>query len=92
MSENKKHPVVFLSYARTNEEHIKKMRNFVSTLRKDGIDAKIDEWDLKVGNDLYYFMENSIKREADEQYVEKTGDNTPAVIASTARVSESSKT
>ena len=86
MSENKKHPVVFLSYARTNEEHIKKMRNFVSTLRKDGIDAKIDEWDLKVGNDLYYFMENSIKREADnillilnKEFTEKANDRKSGV-------------
>ena len=86
MSENKKHPVVFLSYARTNEEHIKKMRNFVSTLLKDGIDAKIDEWDLKVGNDLYYFMENSIKREADnillilnKEFTEKANDRKSGV-------------
>ena len=62
------------------------MRNFVSTLRKDVIDAKIDEWDLKVGNDLYYFMENSIKREADnillilnKEFTEKANDRKSGV-------------
>ena len=81
MSEYIKHPVVFLSYARTSQEHIEKITNFASMLRKDGIDAKLDEWDLKVGQDLYFFMENNIKRESDnvlliltKEFVEKANE------------------
>lgn len=62
--ENSNHPVVFISYARTNPEHIERIVNFANKLRDHGIDAKLDEWDLKVGNDLYHFMEEKIKSEA----------------------------
>lgn len=94
MSEQE-HPVVFLSYARTNENHVQKIIEFASTLRKDGIDAKIDEWDLKVGNDLYYFMENSIKKEADKvllilnkEFVEKADERKAGVGAETQIMSK----
>ena len=60
MSEYIKHPVVFLSYARTSQEHIEKITNFASMLRKDGIDAKLDEWDLKVGQDLYFLWKTTL--------------------------------
>ena len=63
--ENSYHPVVFISYARTNANHIKRIVNFANKLRDHGIDAKLDEWDLKVGNDLYHFMEEKIKSEAE---------------------------
>ena len=95
MSENIEHPVVFLSYARTNEEHLKNILNFVSTLRKDGIDAKIDESELKVGNDLYYFMENHIKNESDKvllilnkEFVEKANDRKSGVGTETQLISK----
>lgn len=58
-------PKVFLSYARTNPEYANTIVEFANTLRGDGIDASIDEWDLKPGNDLYHFMESKIKSEAD---------------------------
>ena len=63
--ENSNHPVVFISYARTNAQHIERIVNFANKLRDHGIDAKLDEWDLKVGNDIYYFMEEKIKSEAE---------------------------
>ena len=62
--ENNNHPVVFISYARTNAQHIERIANFANKLRNHGIDAKLDEWDLKVGNDIYHFMEEKIKSEA----------------------------
>ena len=31
---------------------------FAYALREDGIDASVDEWDLKLGDDIYYFMED----------------------------------
>lgn len=66
MSESNEHPIVFLSYSRTNQEHITNVMEFYSTLRKDGIDARIDETELKIGNDLNYFMENNIKNKSDK--------------------------
>ena len=95
MSENIEHPIVFLSYARTNQEHIEKITNFASILRKDGIDVKFDEWDLKVGNDLYFFMENNIKRESDKvlliltkEFVEKANDRKSGVGTETQLISK----
>lgn len=95
MSEDIEHPVVFLSYARTSQEHIEKITNFASMLRKDGIDARIDEWDLKVGYDLYFFMENNIKREADKillilnkEFVEKANERKAGVGTETQLISK----
>ena len=65
MKDKIKTPKVFLSYARTNLEYADSIVDFASTLRGDGIDASVDEWDLKPGDDIYYFMESKIKSEAD---------------------------
>lgn len=79
MVHENEHPIVFLSYARTNPQYSEKIVNFANMLRKDGIDARIDEWDLKAGQDIYYFMENMIKFDADfillmlnEEFVKKS--------------------
>lgn len=95
MSEDIKHPVVFLSYARTNSEHVENIVDFASKLRSHGIDARMDEWDLKVGNDLYYFMENNIKRESDKvllilnkEFVEKANDRKSGVGTETQLLSK----
>lgn len=75
---NKEHPIVFISYARTNPKYQEKIVNFANTLRGNGIDAKLDELELKIGHDLYYFMEQNIKEDADfillmlnKEFVEK---------------------
>ncbi|WP_295595372.1 toll/interleukin-1 receptor domain-containing protein [uncultured Methanobrevibacter sp.] len=65
MEEKNKIPKVFLSYARTNSEYADSIMEFAYALREDGIDASVDEWDLKLGDDIYYFMESKIKSEAD---------------------------
>lgn len=95
MSEDIKHPVVFLSYARTNSEHVENIVDFASKLRTHGIDAKMDEWDLKAGNDIYYFMENNIKRESDKvllilnkEFVEKANDRKSGVGTETQLLSK----
>lgn len=95
MSEDIKHPVVFLSYARTNSEHVENIVDFASKLRSHGIDAKMDEWDLKAGNDIYYFMENNIKRKSDKvllilnkEFVEKANDRKSCVGTETQLLSK----
>lgn len=65
MEEKNKIPKVFLSYARTNSEYADSIMEFAYALREDGIDASVDDWDLKPGDDIYYFMESKIKSEAD---------------------------
>lgn len=76
--ENNNHPIVFISYARTNSQHVERIVNFANKLRDHGIDAKLDEWDLKVGHDINHFMEEKIKSEAEyvllilnKEFVEK---------------------
>lgn len=53
-------PRVFISYAWSNDEYKQKVLHFAKTLRSDGVDVILDEWDLKEGNDTYAFMEKSV--------------------------------
>lgn len=50
-------PKVFISYSWTNEAHEQWVIDLATRLREDGIDAKLDKWDLTVGQDKYKFME-----------------------------------
>ena len=54
-------PTVFISYAQENPAHIKWVSDLASRLRKDGIDARIDQWQLQLGQELTQFMEESIR-------------------------------
>ena len=65
MEENKikEHPKVFISYAWTNEQHINEVNDFANQLRENGVDAKLDQWDLHAGQDMNKFMEDNINSE-----------------------------
>lgn len=52
----------FVSYSQDNNAHKDWVRNFVNRLRNNGVDAKVDQYDLRLGDDLFEFMENSIKQ------------------------------
>lgn len=54
------HPKVFISYAWTDEAHSNRVLSLASRLVEDGVDIKIDKWDLKVGNDAHVFMESMV--------------------------------
>lgn len=95
MKDEIKKPKVFLSYARTNLEYADSIVDFASTLREHGIDASIDEWDLKPGNDIYHFMESKIKSEADfvllminDEFTEKANNREAGVGAETQIISK----
>ncbi|MGN0174944.1 MAG: N-6 DNA methylase [Methanobrevibacter sp.] len=95
MTKEIKIPKVFLSYARTNLEYAESIVEFASTLRGDGIDASVDEWDLKPGNDIYHFMESKIKSEADfvllminDEFTEKANNRTAGVGAETQMIAK----
>lgn len=53
-------PRVFISYSHDSPEHKKWVLDFATTLRNRGIDAVIDQWELKPGDDLPHFMETEL--------------------------------
>ena len=70
-------PIVFISYSHDSPTHKQWVLEFATTLRMRGIDAILDQWDLKPGDDLPAFMEQNLVR-ADyalmictKRYVEK---------------------
>lgn len=70
-------PKVFISYSHDSQEHKKWVLNFATRLRNTGIDAIIDQWELKPGDDLPHFMETHLANSdyivmiCTEQYVNK---------------------
>lgn len=70
-------PKVFVSYSHDSMEHKKWVLDLATRLRNNGIDASLDQWDLRPGDDLPAFMERNL-RSADRvlmvcttKYVEK---------------------
>jgi hypothetical protein len=53
-------PRVFISYSHDSAEHKKWVLEFATTLRSRGVDAVLDQWDLKPGDDLPEFMEQNL--------------------------------
>ncbi len=54
-------PKVFISYSREGTAHEAWVLEFASQLRKNGVDASLDQWDLRPGHDLTLFMESQIR-------------------------------
>lgn len=70
-------PKVFVSYSHDSLEHKNWALELATKLRSFGVDAVIDQWDLRPGDDLAHFMETQLTA-ADrvlmictEKYVEK---------------------
>jgi hypothetical protein len=70
-------PKVFISYSHDSAKHKQWVLEFATTLRNRGVDAILDQWDLKPGDDLPEFMEQNLE-DADcavmvctERYVKK---------------------
>ena len=70
-------PRVFISYSHDSAEHKEWVLKLATTLRNRGVDAVLDQWDLKPGDDLPHFMETQISKAqfvimvCTESYVEK---------------------
>ena len=60
MSATTEHPKVFISYSWTTVEHEQFAIDLATSLRNHGVDAILDKWDLKPGQDKYVFMESMI--------------------------------
>ena len=61
-------PKVFISYSHDNAAHKCWVADFATVLRKDGIETILDQWDLRLGEDVALFMEKGI-REAERVVV-----------------------
>ena len=57
MAEN---PKVFISYSHDSPEHKQWVSELGARLRRNGIDAILDQWDLGLGDDVTRFMERGI--------------------------------
>lgn len=54
-------PKVFISYSHDSVIHKQWVLSFATTLRNRGVDAILDQWDLKPGDDLPQFMEQNLE-------------------------------
>ncbi|EMB9641025.1 TPA: toll/interleukin-1 receptor domain-containing protein [Enterobacter cloacae] len=78
-------PKVFVSYSHDSQEHKKWVLELSTRLRNNGVDAILDQWDLKPGDDLPCFMEKGLSS-ADrvlmictEKYVDKANSGAGGV-------------
>ena len=55
-----KTPQVFISYSWTSKEYQESIVSLASRMRHDGVDVKLDVWDLKEGQDKYAYMEQCV--------------------------------
>lgn len=53
-------PKAFISYSHDFQDHKKWVLDLATRLRNNGIDAILDQWDLKPGDDLPRFMEQGL--------------------------------
>lgn len=60
MSATTEHPKVFISYSWTSVEHEQFVIDLATSLCNHGVDAILDKWDLKPGQDKYVFMESMV--------------------------------
>lgn len=73
-------PKVFLSYSWTSQEHMDWVLQLAADLRANGVDAILDKWHLKEGQDAHAFMERMVTDSAvdkvavvcDRKYVERS--------------------
>lgn len=55
------HPTVFISYSWDDESHKNWVLNLANILRDNGINVLLDVYELRIGTNLTYFIENAIK-------------------------------
>src|SRR5918993_3364402 len=79
------HPVVFVSYSLEGDAHAAWVRRLATDLRTNGLDVILDQWALRVGDDVAAFMDDGVAR-ADylllvctESYAAKANDRRAGV-------------
>lgn len=79
--EELENPKVFVSYSHDSEEHKEWVLKLSSDLRRHGVDIILDQWDVRLGDDLPFFMEQGLSFSnlvlciCSEKYVEKSNAN-----------------
>ena len=74
-------PKVFISYSHDSEEHKNWVLKLSCDLVKHGVDVILDQWDVRLGDDLPFFMEQGLTSSnlvlciCSDNYVEKTNTN-----------------
>lgn len=53
-------PKIFISYCWSNDDYIIKVVDFAKRLRSDGINVILDQFQMKLGNDMNNFMEKCV--------------------------------
>jgi|ERR1043166_170844 hypothetical protein len=53
-------PKAFISYSHDSQDHKKWVLDFATRLRNAGVDAILDQWELRPGDDLPHFMERHL--------------------------------
>lgn len=78
-------PKVFVSYSHDSQDHKKWVLDLAIRLRSNGVDAIIDQWELKPGDDLPHFMETHLANSdyvlmiCSDRYVSKANSGTGGV-------------
>lgn len=73
-------PNVFISYSHDSKEHKAWVLKLASDLRSHGVNAILDQWDLRLGSDLRFFMEHGLSEAnmvlcvCSDNYVHKVND------------------
>lgn len=60
MAASSQHPKVFISYSWSGAEHESFVLELATSLRTHGVDAILDKWRLKPGQDKFAFMESMV--------------------------------
>ncbi len=53
-------PRAFISYSHDNQAHKQWVLDFATRLRNSGVDAILDQWELRPGDDIPHFMEQNL--------------------------------
>ena len=70
-------PIVFISYSHDSDIHKQWVLKLATNLRSHGVNVILDQWDLQIGSDLRFFMENGLSSAklvlciCSEEYVKK---------------------
>ncbi|WP_197030673.1 toll/interleukin-1 receptor domain-containing protein [Halomonas sp. BC04] len=88
-------PTVFISYSWSCEDHESWVLELAESLLRDGVDVKLDKWDLKEGHDLNHFMESMVRDPSitkviivfDKKYVDRANDKKGGVGTETQIIS-----
>lgn len=60
MATSSEHPAAFISYSWSSPEHEDFVISLATRLRENGVDVRLDKWDLREGQDKYAFMESMV--------------------------------